>query len=713
MIKAKSAYNTALDINSSKGMASEEKLIRLLIVDEGFHKAEQITSSLRATGMHVRAEFAEDAEDMSELLDSKSFDLVLFSIDLMEFSIDQAQELIRNCGKHIALVATTSGSGQEKIVEVITQGAQDLVCHGNLDHLIQVIKREAYNINLWRRAMRLELSHLESEKRCQALLANSKDAVAYVHEGMFIYSNTAFMDLFGIPDFDELEGTPIIDMVIAEEQAELKSLLRELGKEQQDDAAIDLTLLHSGGEKIEATVEFSRASYDSEPCSQILIRNKADTTELEQQISYLHQHDMVTNLYNRQYYMEQLKTATTQAVNGVDQYAMVYISIDNFNAIRDKIGISGCDSLISDLAGEISKAADDKTLVARFSAYTYTCLVTLGTRDAVEAFANQLLETVDQHIVEIGNQSINATCSISIVFIDENTPDNPNEIVSRAERTCDDLQVNGGNKIGIFVPKAGEMTQDEADGIIAEKLKDALSNNRIDGLYQPIIGIKGQGGQRYQSSLLIKDAENNVMEYEQYHVAAERTGVARMLDRWKILHAIKRITEARTQGNIVDIFIPLSVDSIIDASLPAWISDNLSKSKVSGEQLVLMVIEEEAVTHLKATKALFKAAKELHCQFVIDEFGDGTNPFQLYKHINADFLRINSHYTNQLSQNQQHQDSIKAIAEQASSMEVNTIVPAVDDASSMSVVWSLGVDYIQGNFLQPPEEELGYDFSSM
>ena len=45
-------------------MENEEKLIRLLIVDEGFHKAEQITSSLRATGMHVRAEFAEDSEDM-------------------------------------------------------------------------------------------------------------------------------------------------------------------------------------------------------------------------------------------------------------------------------------------------------------------------------------------------------------------------------------------------------------------------------------------------------------------------------------------------------------------------------------------------------------------------------------------------------------------------------------------------------------------------
>ena len=74
-------------------MGNEEKLIRLLIVDEDFYKADQITSSLRATGMQVRAEFAEDGEDMGEMLKSKIFDLVLFSLDLPEFRIAEAQQL--------------------------------------------------------------------------------------------------------------------------------------------------------------------------------------------------------------------------------------------------------------------------------------------------------------------------------------------------------------------------------------------------------------------------------------------------------------------------------------------------------------------------------------------------------------------------------------------------------------------------------------------
>ena len=185
-------------------MENEEKLIRLLIVDEGFHKAEQITSSLRASGMQVRAEFAEDSEDMCEILENKTLDLVLFSIDLPDFALSQAQHLIRECGRHVALIAMAKKVNTEVVVSAIDEGAQDVVAADSLEHLIQVIKREAFNIGIWRRAMRLELDFQESEKRCQHLLSNSKDAVAYVHEGMHIFANQVYMDLFGNTDFDEL-----------------------------------------------------------------------------------------------------------------------------------------------------------------------------------------------------------------------------------------------------------------------------------------------------------------------------------------------------------------------------------------------------------------------------------------------------------------------------------------------------------------------------
>ncbi|MCP4471393.1 MAG: EAL domain-containing protein [Gammaproteobacteria bacterium] len=694
-------------------MEYEEKLIRLLIVDEGYHRAEQITSSLRATGMQVRAEFAEDSEDMGELLEKKTSNLVLFCLDLDDFTLAQGQQLIEECGRHVALIAMAKKVDSEVVVGAIDAGARDAVASDNTEHLIQVINREAACIDTWRLAKRLELDFQESEKRCQNLLASSKDAVAYVHEGMHVFANPAYMDLFGNTDVDELEGTSIIDMVEASQQSELKAFLRELASHKNETSHLDLQLIHSSGESISATLEFSPASYDGEPCTQILIRSSHDTSELEEQINYLHQHDLVTGLYNRQFFMEELKSAISRAVNGISQSAIIYIGIDNFQSIRDTVGITGCDILIGDIARLLTENADPEYTVARFGAYSYTCVTTIRGKHLAEAFAAKFPELVEQHISEIGNQSISVTCSAAVVFIDENSPDNANSIISRAEKTCKEVQDEGGNNSRTFIPKAGEMTQEEEDGGTADQIKDALNHNRIKGVYQPIVGVKGQAGERYLSSIVITAEDGRLLEEDRYKGAAERTGTAIMLDRWKVLHAIKKISDTSKQGRSIEFFVPLSANSIRDPGLPLWVSENIGKAKINGQQLVFMINEAQAVSQLKAAKILARALQQFRCQFAIDEFGTGLNPFQLVKHINADYVRINHIFMDGLTQNKENQDSIRELANLAAEMELKTITTGVTDAAILSVLWTLNVDFIQGDFLQTPQRQLNYDFSSM
>ncbi|MCP3689129.1 MAG: EAL domain-containing protein [Gammaproteobacteria bacterium] len=690
-----------------------EKLIRLLVIDEGLHKAEHIVSSLRATGMQVRAEFAEDAEDMSDVLEGKAVDLVLFSMDLPEFSIKQAQQLISECGRHVSLIAMKGTPSASLTVQSINDGAQDLVSSQNLDHLIQVVRRESYSLNQWRKSRRLELLLQESESRCQSLLANSKDAVAYVHEGMHIYANEVYIELFGNTDFDDLEGTPIIDLVNSAQQQEIKTFLRALSQNENDNNHLDLKLVHSSGELIDATMEFSRASFDGEPCTQILIRSAADTSELEEQISYLHQHDIITSLYNHQFLLDELKKAITQAVNGLEKYALIYITIDNFEVVRDQVGISGCDVLIGDLAQIVKSQAMPDQLASRFGSHSYSLFGAFKNKSSVENQANKIPALIEKHVSEIGTQSISTTCSVAVVFIDENSPDNTNEIVSRAEKTSDALQKEGGNRSGTYVPKAGEMTQEEEDSVIAAQVKEALTKGRIEGLYQPVVSIKSSPGERYMSSLEITANDGSKLIKADYEAAATRTGSSKTLDRWAILHAIKKIAETSNKSRKQEVFVQLGIQSLLDTSLAIWVSERISKSNINAEQLVFMVNEADAVTQLKATKTMFKAITQLKCKFAVDEFGTGLNPFQLVKHIKVDYVRISIAYMENLAQSTENQVSIREIAHQAAEMKISTIAQGINDAATLSVLWSLDVDFVQGSFLQAPNAALHYDFSSM
>jgi multidomain signaling protein FimX len=534
-----------------------------------------------------------------------------------------------------------------------------------------------------------------------------------VHEGMHIYANAPYLDLFGHTDFDEVEGLPLIDMVESSQQETLKKFLRDLSQNKNTSNELSLNLVHQSGETIQGQVEFSRASFDGEPCTQVLIRSKADTTELEEQINYLHQHDMVTGLYNRQYFMEKLQEYIDDAVNGGGTSVLLYISIDNFQNVRDTVGISGCDILINDIAKILQQGSDENEHVCRFGAYSYTILCKGKEKPDVEVGTSNLLKLIEQNISEIGNQSISSTCSISIYYIDENVPSNPNEIIARAERNLDNIQRSGGNRVQAYVPVAGEMSQEEEDAEITRKIKHAISSNSIIPQYQPIVSIGGASGERYEITRLIKTEDGEILSDTDIMPSAERSGSARTLDRWSIVQAIKIIAKSVQSNRKVDVFVALSSDSIQDASLARWLAQRIQGAKIPGERLVLTINEAHAVNQLKAAKILFKGLKQLHCQIVLDGFGTGLNPFQLVKHLPADYLRINTAYMDGLSSSPENQSSIREMTEQASSMEIRCIVPNVSDAGVLSVLWSVGADFVQGDFLQPPGDRMNYDFSSM
>ncbi len=692
---------------------SFEQVIRLLIVEEGQHQADQLTSALRAQGLHVLAEFAEDDEDLQQALESKPLDLVLLNADREDFGILQAMQLIRNHGKRLPLIGLSDAVTPESVTEAMKLGAQDLVQREPIEWLALVLQREAENIHTWRRAMEEEKALHESEKRCQALLANSRDAVAYVHEGLHIYANDSYLELLGKPDFDSIEGMPLIDMAESAEKDRIKHFLRQFSQGINEGNELEVKLLHDNGETIEAVLEFAHASYDGEPCTQILIRAQSDTAELEEQINYLHQHDLVTGLYNRQYFMDALQQKLDLAHNGQGNSVLLYVSIDNFQHVRETVGISGCDILINDIAEILNKNAGKDELVARFGAYSYTLLLPGTPGDDIDAHCKNILQQVESHISEIGTRSISPTVSISILGIDENAPNNPNELIARSERNLDRIQAEGGNAARVYTPVAGEMTQEEEDAEITRLIKKAIADNNLVALYQPIVSIAGATGERYEITRQIRSENGKLLKETEFMPAAERSGTARTLDRWSVISAIKQIATAMKSARKLEIFIPLSSDCLQDAGFARWVAARVQSAKIPGEQLIFMLNEEHAVNQLKAAKNLFKALKQLHCQVVLDGFGIGVNPFQLVKHIQPDYLRISEDFTDGLSGNPENQSSIREIAQQASSMEIRCIIPGVTDASVLSALWTVGADFVQGDFLQPPAESLSYDFTSM
>ena len=103
--------------------------------------------------------------------------------------------------------------------------------------------------------------------------------------------------------------------------------------------------------------------------------------------------------------------------------------------------------------------------------------------------------------------------------------------------------------------------------------------------------------------------------------------------------------------------------------------------------------------------------RSCHCGFALEQFGSGLNSFQILKHVDANYLKIDRNFMAELPKNKENQEKVKELCDQAHHAGKLTVAEFVEDAASMSILFSCGVNFVQGNFLQEPEKVMALEAS--
>ncbi|MGA7801399.1 MAG: EAL domain-containing protein [Gammaproteobacteria bacterium] len=687
----------------------KDQTLHLVVVEESRNDAEALANVLRNAGHILRLVHVEDAEDLEQAL-AQHPDLVLCATGLESMSLEQTAETLAQHAPGVPLVAVGEATDASTVVNALRTGAADLVAFDYPEHLQLVVARELQAVACHRKLKRYEASFQESEKRCRTLLDSSRDAIAYVHEGMHIYANRSYLEMFGFDDPEEIEGTPIMDMVAPDDHGKFKEFLRSYAKATADDHKLEIRGLRPEGSHFNVIMEFTDATVEGEPCTQIVLRDQSDSKALEQKLKYLSKQDLVTGLYNRQYFMEELQLAVTDAQSGSGSSAMLYIALDNFKSIKETVGIAGSDLVISDVAQLLKDQMGEQNIAARFGDNAFTVLIREQSMETAQSMADALRHSVEEQIIDVEGRSIALTCSVGISAITESAP-GAQEILSRADLACEVARSAGGNRTHMHNPVVDEQLGKERDQQWNQLIQDALSEGRFRLVYQPIVSLQGDSNEKYEVLLRMRDSQGEDIMPGQFISVAEQTGQIATIDRWVVEQAVEMLSERRRQGVDTTFFIKVSQPTIEDPNFPVWVNQQLQQARLAGDAITFEFAEQTAVEQLKSAKAFVKAMESLHCGTALEHFGKGPNSFQLLKHLPVSYLKIDGSFIHNLATNADNQAVVKSIVETARSLNKPVIAEFVEDASSLSVLWQHGVQYIQGYFLQEPDAELAYDFS--
>jgi diguanylate cyclase (GGDEF)-like protein/PAS domain S-box-containing protein len=689
---------------------SNENILRILTVFDASEEAEVLINALRNAGHIVRDIRVEDEEDMASALEDNPIDIILCKLKMPHFNAKQAVEVLSRFGRDIPLVVVTLPGKESAALEVLKAGARDALSEEQTERLKHIVKREVTDLKERRAHRRCEQMLRETEKRAKALIDSSRDAIAYVHDGMHIYSNNAYLKMFGYDDIDDVMGMPIMDMVSSEDHVKLKEFLRGYAKGESMDTLLTVHGQTTDGNKFKIKMEFSPASYEGESCTQIIIRDESTSKELEKKLNAMSQLDLLTGLYNRNFFTDHLDQFISRAVEGQAKGAVIYITLDKYQDIRSNHGISASDHLVTDIASMLKEKLSNVGLLARFEGPVFIMLAQNLDNKQVEKISRAICNTIGEHIADIGdNKTAQTTASIGITLLNETTS-NSHDCISRAEKGALIAQKEGGNNLHIYNPAMEEMAAHEQQDVWASRIKTALKENKFRLLFQPVVSLHGEPGAHYEVLLRLDDESGNEISPGDFIPAADAAGLMNFVDRWVIANAFILLSKHNKQGKKTRLFIKLSSASLTDPDFLSWLLERIKSLKLDTDSLVFEVSEETALNFLKQAKVVVNGLNELHCRTCLENFGLEQNTYQSLKHLKVNYIKVHKKLIHGLAQNVENQEMVKQIAEHANSQNIQTIAAFVEEANSLAVLWQCAVDFIQGHFLQQPRENMDYDF---
>ncbi len=249
--------------------------VRLLIAENSENAAHRFDSLLRDAGIATRPEII----DLPMALEALSnADMMLCNASLP--NLDRVVPQLRQKAPHVPIIVINNDDASLTPADVLELGAADAVADSDAKHLVLVVKRELEHVCQHLRLHQTRKALEEAEQRCELLLAGSKAAIAYVHEGMHIFANEVYLKLFGFDDADDLLGLPLIDLLDADSAETLKATLKKFrhdAEADEEETVIDFAGKSTDGEPVAGSMTLAGAEYEGEHCLQVTLRTNSDS----------------------------------------------------------------------------------------------------------------------------------------------------------------------------------------------------------------------------------------------------------------------------------------------------------------------------------------------------------------------------------------------------------------------------------------------------
>jgi len=688
-----------------------QSILNLLVIDDDQLYAERLVHLLGCYYDTINLGFLDDKEELLKSL-RQPWDVLVFGnaydmsfTDVVGVVQEQSIDLPMICLFNEEMVASTNND--EGLPDIISG---TMVKSLKVDQEMAVVMSICLqHDNLRSRRELRTLRHVlsEAEQRANVLIKNSKSAVAYIDQGIHIFANDPYLQLFGFESINDAIGVPVVDLIAGGDNVKgFKQFLRQFDKGSRQEVEFNFESKRMDGSTFEAKLQLAAATLDGEPVTQVIIQqNHNNSAEVAKRLAAAECKDSLTGINNRRGFEEQMAIVYQQARQGVLTAGLLYIQLDNVGKIRSSLGLQGVDATVKQVAYALDELISDGH-VSRFSDTAFTILVEDKSTTELETLAKHIGSRISDMLIEVDKRTTSTTVSIGIVKIETNTAE-PSIVLERAMDAINQIMIetsNHGGTYHLYDPSEHANSDDHA---LAESLVDAIANSRFELSFQPIYDINNDRSDFFEVYLRLPlaDADNTILTPDQFMAVAKTHKLLEKIDRWVLINACKKVNEVRKTHPEARLLVQLTSASLIDKKLPSVASQLIKAVGGAAGVLTLQFNEKDVSDHLTVAKTQFAALSQVSCQMGINNFGSSAKSIEIVSFVQPDMVRLARSYVDGID-SADNLETVKSLIMRTNEVNVDVLMPYIEDAATMSVAWSVGARYLQGYYLEEPSSTI-------
>lgn len=548
-------------------------------------------------------------------------------------------------------------------------------------------------------------ARIDSEKqrlRFRALIENSYDVIALLNDtGAITDISSSVLRMTGY-EVSDLLGHSFEQFIHEEDKEKLREYIRKALEQPNTPLCIEVRYRHIDGQW--HWLEANGVNKLSEISISGIILNIRDITQRKESESTIREQalrDPLTGIANRQEFALRFEQAMEQAKRNNRQLAVMFLDMDRFKNVNDRLGHNAGDTLLKVVASRLSATVRGEDVAARFGGDEFLILVNdiFSSKDAVVA-AEKILKSVNLP-VQIGEHTLHPSVSIGIAIYPhdglelEGLKKNADIALYRAKE-------NGKNRFSLYDHSLNGTHQAERF-TLENELREALLNNEITIHYQPIVSLKKNKLVAVEALARWNHPTRGVLLPSEFIPLAEESGFITELDKFVLKRACLQRKEWTKIGlPEFRVAVNLSAQHFSQPEFVSGVANVLTETGAQPHELELEIIESLAMDNLELTSMNLDALKKLGVHITIDDFGTGYSSLNYLKKFPIHGLKIDKSFVRHCITNSSDTSITRTIVAMAQTLNLKVVAEGVEDAQQMSFLRSLGCDAAQGFFIAKP-----------